>query len=496
MKRAITSLFKYREMMKTGDFHATNENIKRMKNLVYFIVLLLAVTSCSPDEYSAPANLTADQIDWEIIPTETINEYLLVNNTAGVTSKWDLGNGVTIMNDTAIAQYTFAGTYTVKLLVINQGGTVELEQDIVTDQDNMAFLSGYPYDQLVGDGSQVWAVDAYSKGHFGLGPTLDNPIEWYGANVNDKAERNFYDDRFTFSINESGLVVNQLTNGYVYANASWASDLGTPEGNEEPEGSDYIMPFDGGDYVCSYLDGVLTVNGGGFLGYYAGANEYQIVELSDDLLEVAFWDSKSNFYWFTRFRPVDQLTPEPEEEIKDLLALDIMDDFEGNGNIEWSTSEIDRFDTIENFAPVPVNESENIAIYSKGDGEWSNVKAVLSHKMDLSERNVFTMKVYMPGFNDYETECDNGVSSWMSTHNLMPQVDVKLQNSSLGGDAYTTQEVRSFTVSDEDFDHWIELTFDFSDVPARTDFDQIVIQFGNEGHCNHGIFYMDDFMLL
>ncbi|MGQ1787673.1 MULTISPECIES: PKD domain-containing protein [unclassified Saccharicrinis] len=466
-----------------------------MKNLIYYMMLLLVVASCTPDEFSAPANLTADQIDWVITPTETVNEYQLVNNTYGVTCIWDLGNGVKATGDTAIAQYTFAGTYTVKLLVINQGGTVEVENNIVTDQDNMAFLSGYPYDQLVGDGDQAWAVDAYYKGHFGLGPTLTNPIEWYGANPNDKAERSFYDDRFTFKINESGLVVNQETNGYVYANGAWASELGSTEGNQEPDGGDFIMPFDGGDYVCSVSGDMLTVNGGGFLGYYAGANEYQILTLTDELLEVVFWDTKSNFYWFTRFKPEDKLTPEPAEEIKELLAIDIMDDFEGNGNIQWSTSDIDKFEIIDNFAPVPINESAKIAIYKKGTGEWSNVKAVLTHFMDLSERNVFTMKVFIPGFNDYVTECNPG-TDWLATHNLMPQVDVKLQASALGGDAWTTQEVRSHVLTEDQFGKWVELTFDFSDVSDRVDFDQIIIQLGNEGHCNTGIFYLDDFILL
>ncbi|RKE04135.1 PKD domain-containing protein [Marinifilum flexuosum] len=466
-----------------------------MKNLIYLIALLVAVVSCSPDEYSAPANLTADQIEWEYFETDVVNEFTLINKTEGVTTLWDLGNGTTAKGDTVTARYTFAGTYTVKLTVINQGGTVEVQDNIVTDRDNMAFLSGYPYDQLIGEGTQTWAIDAYYKGHFGLGPTIENPVEWYGANPGEKADRGLYDDRFTFEITESGLTVTQVTNGDVYANGGWAADLGTTAGNEEPDGGDFIMPFDGGEFVCSFAGDILTVNGGGFLGYYAGANEYQILALEDDLLDVVFWDTKANFYWFTRFRPLDKLTPEPVEEPKELLALDIMDDFEGNGNIQWSTSDIDKFAVIDNFAPVPINESEKIAIYQKGAGEWTNVKAVLTHYMDLTERNVFSMKVFIPSFNDYETECNPG-TDWLATHNLMPQVDVKLQDSSLGGNAWTTQQVRTHVLTSDQQDMWVELTFDFSDVTDRVDFDQIIIQLGNEGHCNSGIFYIDDFELL
>ncbi|PKQ63891.1 hypothetical protein BZG02_07730 [Labilibaculum filiforme] len=466
-----------------------------MKKIFYFILLLVVVVSCSPDEYSTPDTLMADQIDWGFTPTDVTNEYTLYNNTPGVSSVWDLGNGVTQKGSSVTAQYTFAGTYTVTLTVISQGGVTVVEDEITTTVDNPAFLSGYPYDELIGSGSQTWAVDAYSKAHFGLGPTIANPVEWYGAAINDKAERNLYDDRFTFSIGASGLTVNQVTNGLVYANGSWASDLGTTAGNEEPSGSDFIMPFEGGDFVCTVAGEMLTVTGGGFLGYYAGASEYQITTLTEDLLEVVFWDSKGSFYWFTRFRPVDKLTPEPAPVVKELESNDISDDFEGNGNVVWETKDIKGFDMIDNFAPSDVNSSEKVAKYQKGDGSWENILTVLDYKMDLSVRNTFTMKVFIPSYNDYDTQCNPG-NDWLTEWSLMPQVDVKLQNSSLEGNAYTTQVVRSHTLTDDQLNQWIELTFDYSDVTDRIDFDQIVIQLGAEGHCNAGLFYIDNFQLL
>ncbi|MBI9059298.1 MAG: PKD domain-containing protein [Labilibaculum sp.] len=466
-----------------------------MKNILYFILLLTVVVSCSPDEYSAQENLMAEQIEWGYNATDVTNEYTLYNNTPGVSSIWDFGNGVTQKGNTVTARYTFAGTYTVTLTVISQGGVTVVEDKITTDVDNPSFLSGYPYDELIGSGEQTWAIDAYSKAHFGLGPTIANPVEWYGAAVNDKADRSLYDDRFTFKITASGLTVTQVTNGLVYANGAWASDFGTTAGNEEPSGGDFIMPFDGGDFVCTVAGNILNVTGGGFLGYYAGASEYEIMTLTEDLLEVAFWDTKSNFYWFTRFRPVDKLTPEPEPVVKELESNDISDDFEGNGNVVWETKDIEGFDIIDNFAPSDVNSSEKIVKYQKGAGEWTNVLTVLDYKIDLSTRNQFTMKVFIPAFNDYVTECNPG-TDWLAEHNLKPQVDVKLQDSSLGGNAWQTQQVRSHTLTADQFGQWVELTFDYSDVTDRVDFDQVVIQLGAEGHCNTGLFYIDDFKLL
>jgi len=47
--------------------------------------------------------------------------------------------------------------------------------------------------------------------------------------------------------------------------------------------------------------------------------------------------------------------------------------------------------------------------------------------------------------------------------------------------------------ADLETDKWIELTFDFSGVSTRQDYDKIVIQFGAEGHAGPGIFFFDDF---
>jgi hypothetical protein len=68
---------------------------------------------------------------------------------------------------------------------------------------------------------------------------------------------------------------------------------------------------------------------------------------------------------------------------------------------------------------------------------------------------------------------------------------VKLQNASLGGNAYTTQT--EIVKADLEKDKWIDLTFDFSGVSTRLDYDKIVIQFGAEGHAAPGIFFLDDF---
>lgn len=101
--------------------------------------------------------------------------------------------------------------------------------------------------------------------------------------------------------------------------------------------------------------------------------------------------------------------------------------------------------------------------------------------MDLTERNTFDLAVYLPSANDYSGD-------------LTPTVAMKLQNSLLGGDAWTTQTEVKLTV--DQFDTWVTLSFDFSAVADREDYDQVVIQFGGEGHFVPGQFYFDDIQLL
>ena len=93
--------------------------------------------------------------------------------------------------------------------------------------------------------------------------------------------------------------------------------------------------------------------------------------------------------------------------------------------------------------------------------------------MDLTENNKVRVKVFIPSYNDWTTEA--GVAGdWITNAKLLPQLAVKLQDNSLGGDAWTTQT--EIVKADLALDQWIELEFDFSGVADRTDYDKIVVQ--------------------
>ena len=77
-----------------------------------------------------------------------------------------------------------------------------------------------------------------------------------------------------------------------------------------------------------------------------------------------------------------------------------MDDFEGNGNITWKADANVMNASFDNPASGGINTSAKVLEYSDEGGTYSNIQFDLSTdtsvKYDLSTKNVFTLKVYVP----------------------------------------------------------------------------------------------------
>jgi PKD repeat protein len=196
---------------------------------------------------------------------------------------------------------------------------------------------------------------------------------------------------------------------------------------------------------------------------------------------IDFGSANDNTFYFD-----DLLGPILEVPVveKPYLALDVQDNFENDGYAtisEWYFQD-------PGIVPLPVvvdplNPTNHVAGYNRsGSFEWTNAQFILDHRMDLTSRNKFRMKVFFPSSNNY-------------TGGLTKTAAIKLQNSLLGGLAYTTQAEILVTVTQ--LDQWVNLTFDFSapEITSRTDFDQVVVQFGGEGHLVPAQFYFDDLRL-
>src|SRR5690606_8815745 len=115
-------------------------------------------------------------------------------------------------------------------------------------------------------------------------------------------------------------------------------------------------------------------------------------------------------------RPVDP----PEYKIEDMH-----DDFEGEGNLVYYGDSGGSLVPYDNPAPVPINSSAKVGKYVKGDGAgaaFANVQIRHDYKMDLRERHVFNLKVFVPSYNDYTTEA---AEPWQSYKTLQKQVSIK-----------------------------------------------------------------------
>ncbi len=180
---------------------------------------------------------------------------------------------------------------------------------------------------------------------------------------------------------------------------------------------------------------------------------------------------------------IDDIEGPEYDEPKPILELNVQDNFENNG---WSTIDYwilqdPNMDTLLT-ASDPANSSNTVANYNRsGSFEWTNAQTILDHRLDLSERNKFELKVYFPSSNDY-------------TGALSPTASMKLQNSLLGGNAWSTQAEVINTI--DVFDEWVTVIFDFDAWNTTIDYDQIVVQLGGEGHFVPGQFYYDDIALL
>ncbi len=170
------------------------------------------------------------------------------------------------------------------------------------------------------------------------------------------------------------------------------------------------------------------------------------------------------------------------DDEKPYEARDVQENFENDGYStipHWYFQDPDMLDL--QITVDPQDENNHVADYLRsGDFEWTNAQFVLEHRMDLTEKNVFEMRVFFPSSNDYDGD-------------LASTAAIKLQNSLLGGDAWTTQTEILHTV--EEYDTWVTLEFDFSVAADRTDYDQVVIQLGGEGHFAPAQFYFDDLLL-
>lgn len=475
-----------------------------------FCAVAALLFGCAPTEfddysYAPVVSATSDALAFEALPTQSLpNEVTFRNITPGsemMIISWDLGNGTKTNGQSVKVVYPIKGTYTVTMTASAADGTTASVSKVVTiAEDNFGLLDTPIYRALTGgkddpDG-KTWVFDQYHDGHFGVGPAGEASPIWWSAPAGAKDGSSLYNQKYTFI--QDGTRVIWRNNGYVYTNAAGLAGLGNPAGIvDNPGGAgDFDVPFTPKDsYTFSLNEGAkkLTLSNDAFFGFFAGNSTYEILNLTEtELYLKVVSNTEPGNAWFFRLIPEELNVPE-ESPKKGLKEIPFLYTFEEEEIPPFTPQDMGVATGIkDNPYPLAINMTDKVFRYQKSDAFYSNIFLILPYILDLKTQNKFRVKVFIPSFNDYDSP-NNVVGDWISEKRLRPQLSVKLQDSTLGDNAWSTQE--EVVIRDIKTDQWVELIFDFAKAASRKDLDKIVLQFGGEGHSGSGIFFFDDLQI-
>jgi len=310
-----------------------------MKSIKYILIisigLLIASTGCQKDDYSmgaliAPTNVT---LTYEIVGADADNPYGdgsgQVNFTAtadnAITYNFEFGDG----KDNQIAadgktSHVFSlngiNTFNVTVFAVGTGGIQSTKTDELqvfsSFSDNEALLF------LTGGTSKSWYWAADQPGHLGLGPNNYDYEpgswtwpQWYQAAPWEKSESTLYECEFVFT-NTNGIMTFEQKNpsGEAFIQGIYSEELGLGEEGSYPwdiagiknatfSPSNSIATIDG-----EYRGTTINFSDGGFMGFYAGSSEYEIMQVTDNLLTVRMVQANNPlFAWyhiFTNVKPI------------------------------------------------------------------------------------------------------------------------------------------------------------------------------------------------
>ncbi len=298
-----------------------------------FNLILLAGTaasllfSCRPmdlDDHQLGAAPSEDQLSFSYAPSAATPNILEFTNTSSVkgVALWDLGNGTTVKGDKVSATYPFKGDYTVTMSLYTPGGSATISQVVTIAADDYGLLDTPGFNALTGGADaaegKTWVFARYTEGHFGVGdvnvaPEANGPA-WWKCPANGKDGSSLYDNKYTFI--QKGTRLIWENKGSIYTNESGMNHLGIP-GTPNAAVGDFDVPYTPADNLTFSLDeenGVLTLGGDAFLGFYTGVSVYNIITLNEHLLYV--WcrsEAEPGNAWYFMFVPEDELVePQPE----------------------------------------------------------------------------------------------------------------------------------------------------------------------------------------
>ncbi|MFA9190095.1 family 16 glycosylhydrolase [Flavobacterium sp. FZUC8N2.13] len=337
-----------------------------MKNILrstIAIFTLLLMVNCSKDDYAfgaleSPTNV---EISYEIIGKTEANPFgdgtgkvkFTVKADNAISYKYIYGDGVTENSPGGIEEHGFTtngvNTYTVTVIAYGKGGlatneTVEVTvfNDFKDEQSTQLLTGGLPT-------GKKWYLAASEKGHLGVGQndadaTKNYFANYYQAEPFEKSATCFYDGEYTFALVNGKIEYKQDNKGNTFFHNSYKSVGGGTNG-----GDDACLPYNTTATKIVALSPsssvvsknpvetrvttgtIMNFSDGGFMGYYAGATQYEILSITENRMVVRLVQGNdAGLAWyliFTTTKPGE----EPEPEVVDYTDLIWSDEFNTDG---------------------------------------------------------------------------------------------------------------------------------------------------------------------
>jgi len=298
----------------------------------FLVGLVLVLNSCQEDDY---------ELGELIQPTNVNLTYLIT----GADDTHPNGDGSGIVTFTATADdaitfnYTFGdgkdseispggeishyfsingvNTYDVTVYAIGTGGMSS------SQTAQVEVLSSFKDDEavqfLTGGSTKTWYFAADQLGHVGLGPN-DQVYDggdhtfaaWWSAGPFEKSSTSLYETSCVFTLDNGNLTFEQINpTGEAFIQGVYSEELGLgPEGsytfdiagvkNVSFSPSNTIATIDGG-----YHGTTMSFTDGGFMGWYAGTSEFEIIQVTDNILKVRQVQANTPlFAWYQIFTTV------------------------------------------------------------------------------------------------------------------------------------------------------------------------------------------------
>jgi PKD repeat protein len=205
------------------------------------LVIGAGVYSCKKEKGGSLG--ATPKADFVMVPGSNPNNITLINksNTPSI-PYWKLSSSQTLLQgDSAIANFIFAGNYTVTLYVAAQGGLDSLTKPITIAQSDPTACQGTPLGFIAGCNSKTWKLDP-AAGAYKVGPG-PNDGSWWASGAGDVTGRSCeFNDEYTFSFNAAGTFKYDnkgdfYGDGYLGNNSGSCQPASNYKPNEAPWGS-------------------------------------------------------------------------------------------------------------------------------------------------------------------------------------------------------------------------------------------------------------------